>query len=85
MAAPTGYPSWVYNATQATQHPTTERVLQAFRNITRTDLTHAGQTHQHVTPLTPLQEHILSLLQLPADLYARLGTATPQPLFNMRE
>jgi transposase len=71
--------------TQATQRPTTERVLHAFQNITRTHLTHAGQTHQHVTPLTPLQEHLLSLLRLPADLYARLGTAAPQPLLNMRE
>jgi len=58
--------------TQATQRPTTERVLHAFRNITRTHLTCNGQTHYHVTPLTPLQEQILSLLQLPADLYARL-------------
>jgi transposase len=73
------------SATQATQRPTTERLLHAFRNITRTHLTSAGQTHHHVTPLTPLQEHILSLLQLPADLYARLGTAAPQPLFKMRE
>jgi transposase len=73
------------SATQATQRPTTERVLHAFRNITRTHLTHAGQTHPHVTPLTPLQEHILSLLRLPADLYARLGAAAPQPLLKMRE
>jgi transposase len=73
------------STTQATQRPTTERVLHAFRNITRTHLTHAGQTQHHVTPLTPLQEHLLSLLQLPADLYARLGTAAPQPLLHLRE
>ena len=35
--------------------------------------------------LTPHQEHILSLLRLPADLYARLGTAAPQPLLILRE
>ena len=73
------------SATQATQRPTTERVLHAFRNITRTHLTHNGQTYRHVTPLTPLQEQILSLLRLPADLYARLGTTAPQPLLNLRE
>ena len=71
--------------TQATQRPTTERVLHAFRNITRTHIIHEGQTYEHVTPLTPLQEQILSLLCLPADLYARLGTTAPQPLLNVRE
>jgi len=73
------------SATQATQRPTTERILHAFRNITRTHLICNGQTHRHVTPLTPLQEQILSLLCLPADLYARLGTTAPQPLLNLRE
>jgi len=71
--------------TQATQRPTTERVLHAFHNITRTHIIHDGQTVGHVTPLTPLQEKILSLLRLPADLYARLGTTAPQPLLNLRE
>ncbi len=73
------------SATQATQRPTTERVVHAFRNITRISLIHAGQTHRHVTPLTPLQQQILSLLRLQADLYARLGTAAPQPLLTLRE
>jgi transposase len=73
------------SVTQATQRPTTERVLHAFRHITRTHIIHNGQTHPHVTPLTPLQEQILSLLRLPADLYARLGSTVPQPLLNLRE
>lgn len=71
--------------THATQRPTTERVLHAFHNITRTHIIHAGQTYAHVTPLTPLQEQILALLRLPADLYARLGTTAPQPLLNLCE
>jgi len=71
--------------TQATQRPTTERVLHAFHNITRTHILHQGQAYTHVPPLTPLQEQILSLLHLPADLYARLGTTAPQPLLNLRE
>ena len=71
--------------TQTTQHPTTERVIQVFRNITRTCITAPGQVLQHVTPLTPTQEHILSLLALPADLYARLATPAPQPLVHLRE
>jgi len=71
--------------TQATQRPTTERIIQAFQHITRTCITAPGQVLHHVTPLTPTQEHILSLLALPPDLYARLATPMPQPLVNSRE
>ena len=73
--------------TQTTPRPTAERVIQAFQNITRTCINSPGQVLQHVTPLTPTQEHILSLLALPADLYARLATPTPapQPLVHLRE
>jgi hypothetical protein len=72
-------------ATQPTQRPTTERVIHAFRNITLTQLTLDGQVRRQVTPLTPLQQQILSLLRLPADLYTRLGSPSPQPLLNLRE
>ncbi len=71
--------------TQATQRPTAERVIQAFQHITRTCITAPGQALQHVTPLTPTQEHILSLLALPSDLYARLAAPLPQPLVGLRE
>jgi len=47
--------------TQATQRPTTERVLHAFHTIPRTHILHHGQAYTHVPPLTPLQEQILSL------------------------
>jgi transposase len=70
---------------QATPRPTTERVLAAFQHITRTAVMLPERVHHHVTPLTPLQEHILALLQLPVDLYARLASATPQPLMHLRE
>ncbi len=71
--------------TQATQRPTTERLIQAFQDITRICITAPDQVLQHVTPLTPTQAHILSLLALPPDLYARLATPFPQPLVNLRE
>ncbi|GAC1432571.1 MAG: hypothetical protein NVSMB65_06230 [Chloroflexota bacterium] len=70
---------------QATAQPTTERVLAAFQNITRTALTRAAKAHHHVTPLTPLQEHVLALLGLPPDLYTRLALAPPKPLAHVRE
>ena len=71
--------------TQTTTRPTTERVIALFQNITRTQLVHAGTRLAHVTPLTPVQERILALLHLPADLYARLASPDPQPLVHLRE
>jgi len=71
--------------TQATQRPTTERVIAAFQHLTRTAVTLPDAHYHHVTPLTPLQEHILALLQLPADLYARLASPAPKPLIHLRE
>jgi hypothetical protein len=70
---------------QATQRPTTERVIAAFQHLTRTAVTLPDALHHHVTPLTPTQEHILALLQLPADLYARLAAPAPKPLAHLRE
>jgi transposase len=70
---------------QATQRPTTERVIAAFQHLTRTVVTLPHGRHHHVTPLTPTQEHILALLQLPTDLYARLAAPAPKPLAHLRE
>lgn len=70
--------------TQATQRPTTERVLQAFQNITLTVI-HGKLSQRHVPFLSDTQRHVLELLQLPLDLYSRLATSVPKPLFNLRE
>jgi transposase len=70
---------------QATQRPTSERVIAAFQHLTRTAVGLADAVHHHVTPLTPTQEHILALLQLPPDLYARLASPAPKPLAHLRE
>jgi len=71
--------------TQTTARPTTERVIAAFQNITRTTITLPGTVLSHVTPLTPVQERIIALLDVPADLYARLAAPLPQPLAHLRE
>jgi len=71
--------------TQTTLRPTTERVIAVFQNITRTVLALPGTTLYHVTPLTPVQEHIITLLGLPFDLYGRLASPAPQPLAHLRE
>jgi hypothetical protein len=71
--------------TQATQWPTTERVMAAFGNITLTTLEGPGITHRHVSPLNSTQQHILDLLNLPPDLYARLAESIPNSVFHLRE
>jgi transposase len=74
--------------TQATTTPTTERVIRAFRNLTVTVVTGLGWEQRHVSALNDTQQQILTLLGLPADLYARLA-APPRPpgnfVLQMRE
>lgn len=57
------------NPKQQTDRPTATRLLRAFRHIHRIRLTVAGQTIQHVTPLSPLQRQILSILELSESIY----------------
>ena len=65
--------------TRATPRPTTERLLGAFKEITLTVLATPQQTLRHLPPLTSLQQDILTLLDLPADLYHRLTLDSAQP------
>lgn len=60
------------NPTRATDHPTTEAMLRAFKNIYLNFVAVGGQTYQHITPLSKLQRNILRLLDLPASIYTRL-------------
>lgn len=69
---------------QATRRPTTERILLAFQNITLTVI-HGTLAQRHVPFLSDTQRHVLELLQLPFDLYSRLATPSPKPLFHLRE
>ena len=62
--------------TQATGLPTTERVIAAFGNLTLTIIFAEGVEHRHVSPLNVTQQHVLALLNLPANLYERLATTT---------
>src|SRR2546422_1159014 len=73
------------NPRRATATPTAERLLHAFVPITLTQVQLPDQTMRHVTPLTPIQEQILRLLGLPADLYAALALEIPQTAFPLRE
>lgn len=60
------------NPTRTTDHPTTEAMLRAFKNIYLNFVNVSGRTYQHLTPLSKLQRKILNLLDLPASIYTRL-------------
>ena len=60
------------NPKKATATPTTERLLQAFSNITLTVVQFPDRSVRHVTPLTSLQVRILELLGLSPDIYRSL-------------
>jgi transposase len=61
------------NPKKATATPTTERLLQAFSNITLTLIQFPDRVARHVTPLTSLQVRILELLGLSPDIYRSLA------------
>ena len=63
------------NPKRGTKYPTTERMLRAFKHITLTIVHINGQTIRHVTPLTAVQQRILSLFGLNASLYSTVLTA----------
>jgi transposase len=61
------------NPKHATERPTTERLLQAFSNITLTIIQSPKRIVRHLTPLSALQVRILELLNLPPDIYRSLA------------
>ena len=82
LAEEGGQLSGIYagNPKRSTAQPTTERLLRTFQYISFTMLMLSGQViHTHITPLTPVQQRILALLGLSADLYtclSRVSTAS---------
>jgi transposase len=64
---------------QRTTKPTTERVLAVFRNLTVTVVIGDGWQQHHVSSLNDTQQQLLTLLDLPPDLYARLAYPPGSP------
>jgi len=62
------------NPKRATPRPTMERMLEVFDNINLSIVHLAEQTLCQATPLTAVQERILSLLGLPSTLYTNWTT-----------
>ena len=67
------------NPTRATERPTTEALLRAFKNIYLNFVTVGGQTYHHLTPLSKSQRNILRLLDLPIRTYTRLDAESENP------
>jgi transposase len=61
------------NPKRRTAQPTAERLLEVFREVTLTVVSAPGFAQRHVTPLSPLQQQILSLLGFSPAVYLRLA------------
>ena len=67
------------NPKRTTTHPTTERLLEAFQEITLTLVIEPHQTRRHVTALSPLQQRVLALLAFTPAIYTKLGGDSSEP------
>lgn len=67
------------NPKRATTHPTTERLLEAFQEITLTLVIEPHQTRRHVTALSPLQQRVLALLEFTPTIYTKLCGDSSEP------
>ena len=67
------------NPKRATARPTAERLLEAFKDITLTVIQEPQQTRHHLTPLSPLQQRILELLDFQAAIYTQLCNESLEP------
>jgi transposase len=61
------------NPKRATTHPTTERLLEAFQEMTLTLVVEPHQARRHVTALSPLQQRVLALLEFTPTIYTKLS------------
>jgi transposase len=60
------------NPKKATSHPTCEKLLSAFSNITLTIIEEGGSVKKHLTSLSQLQREILKHLGFSASIYDNL-------------
>lgn len=67
------------NPRRETDRPTTERLLEAFQDITLTIIKGPQQIHRHVSALSPLQLRLLEILGFSSALYTKLCTTSSEP------
>jgi transposase len=68
------------NPKRATARPTTEMMLQAFKDLTLTVIQHGSQITRHLPPLSAVQQQILELVGLSHDIYMRLTEHFSNPI-----
>ena len=73
------------NEKRATASPTTEMMLRAFRGVSLIVVEVAGELKAMLSPLTALQERLLELLGLTANVYLRLVQHFLKPALNLSE
>lgn len=67
------------NPTRTTARPTAERILEAFKDLTLTLIYESHRSLRHLTPLSELQQRILSLLDFSPEVYTCLCTKSSKP------
>ncbi len=67
------------NLKRATTQPTTEHLLEVFREITLTILVEPHQRRCHITALSALQQRVLALLELSPMNYSNLCEDSSEP------
>jgi len=72
------------NPKRATTHPTTERLLEAFQEITLTLVIEPHQTRRHLTALSALQQRVLALLEFTPTMDTKLCGDSSEPPENER-
>ena len=61
------------NPQRTTARPTGEKLLAAFQDITLVIIAFDGITSVHLTPLNPIQQQILLLLDFSTEIYTQLS------------
>jgi transposase len=77
--------SYAGNPKRTTERPTAEAMLQVFKGIHLSVVSIGEQVLYHVTPLSEVQQKILSLLGFPSDIYTRLVNGFSKPAGKMTE
>jgi transposase len=73
------------NPKRTTERPTAEAMLQVFKGIHLSVVSIGEQVLSHVTPLSEVQQKILSLLGFSSDIYTRLVNEFPKPTGKITE
>jgi transposase len=67
------------NPKRTTAHPTAERLLESFQELTLTIIREGRRRRSHLTPLSRVQQRILALLDFPIETYTRLCVDSRKP------